>query len=279
MQPPREIPWLTRLTVLFSGFYMQFGWIFFSFGMIFFWIFVMNSEIVYALSRRDWQPAQAVVLESEPTGASVNGRTVYRHRYRYEAEGRRYEGEGFLTGQSLEPGRMLPVQYDRRQPEESRPEAGGRALFGYEVAFVMVFPLVGLIFILIAFRQNTKALDLLVNGKFARGTLVRKEPTNTSINKQIVWRFTFSFTADDGQTYEATGSTHETWLLEDERTERLLYAPSDPSYAAMYDTIAGAPPLSRDGELQPLPLSKTLALVLPGVSILIHGWVYLTFFA
>lgn len=272
---PRQISIPERLAILSGGFMSQFGWIFFGFGMIFFWVFVMNSTIVYWFSFRDWQESEGTVIRIEDTNAEVNDEDVYELIYEYKVNGNTYTGRSYSTGYAYSEGQAVPIEYDLDHPEESRVNGLRRAMFGWEVIFVVIFPLIGLIFILVGFRTNMKSLDLLINGKFARGKMISKEPTNTRINEQTVYKYTFEFEADNGRTYEATGKTHLTYLLEDEETERLIYAPNDPAYSTMFDTIPGAPKLNPDGSFQALSGKGYLSLILPVITVLLHGSIYL----
>jgi hypothetical protein len=272
--PPRSVPLISKLIVLNGGFFSPFGWAFFGFGMIFFWIFFMNSEVVHWFSFADWEPGEGKIIRSEYTGASENEVEVIKYIYEYQVEGETYTGRGYTTGNDFVEGEEVVIDIDSSDPRNSRINGARREMFGWGVIFVTIFPLVGLIFILIGFRTNMKSLDLLVNGKFARGRLKHKEPTNTSINEQTVYKYTFEFEADNGRTYEAVGKTHIYSLLEDEETERLIYAPNDPSFAVMFDTIAGKPEIAPDGSLAPMPLRSAWTLLLPLVIILGHGTYY-----
>ncbi|TAE55720.1 MAG: DUF3592 domain-containing protein [Bacteroidetes bacterium] len=275
---PRFLSLTDKLILIFSGFHMTFGWLMFSFGMIFVWAFVMNSELVYLFESAQWTTTEGVVKTLEPTNASENKVPVYRFVYEYPVNGVMYQGEGFIRGRNLQPEQRIEVQHRPDTPNISRPATGRRALFPSFVAFVLIFPALGLGFILYAFRKNMKEMDLLVNGQFTRGKLVKKVATNVSINESVVYAYTFSFEVN-GESYEAIGKTHQGRLLEDEFTERLVYAPQNPAYAAMYDTITNAPRLLDNGQFAPIPLSRAWVLAVPLLSVLVHGWVYVTFFA
>ena len=272
---PRQISIPERLAILSGGFMSQFGWIFFGFGMIFFWVFVMNSTVTHWFSFRNWADGEGTVLRIEETNAEENEENVYELIYEYKVNGQSYTGRSYSTGYAYSEGQTVPIEYDLDYPEESRVHGLRRAMFGWEVIFVVIFPLIGLIFILVGFRTNMKSLDLLINGKFASGKMTSKEPTNTRINEQTVYKYTFEFEADNGRTYEATGKTHLTHLLEDEETERLIYAPNDPAYSTMFDTIPGAPKLNPDGSFHALSGKGYLSLILPVITILLHGSIYL----
>jgi hypothetical protein len=138
-------------------------------------------------------------------------------------------------------------------------------------AMILIFPLVGLWFIWTGWQRNQKSIDLLMYGKLTRGEKVSQKPTNTRINKQTVYEYTFSFKAEDGNSYEVTGKTHKTYLLLDEKTERLLYLPQDPSYAALYDIIPHAPRIRKDGNFMDASLFDLGSLIVPLLSIVVHG--------
>ncbi|MDX2248552.1 MAG: DUF3592 domain-containing protein [Bacteroidia bacterium] len=273
--PSRNLPIISRLAILCGGFEAQFGWVFFGFGMIFFWIFFMNSSIVYMFSFGEWDTVTGKVAKIEQTNASINNTSVYEYFYEYNVNGTNYTGSAHTTGYAYQLNELVEIEYNPDNPSESRMGGARKGLFGWEVIFVVIFPLVGLIFILYSFRQNIKSVDLLINGRFTHGKLIKTEPTNVTINKQPVYKYTFRFEAHDGKTYEAVGKTHIYSLLTDEKNERLIYAPNDPSYATMYDSIPSAPKLNEDGTLGPMPLSGYGNLILPLISIFFHGGYYL----
>ncbi len=271
VSPPRPLPLVHRLILMFGGFSQQFGWAFFGFGMIFAWVFVFQSTL---FSWHDWDDASlvaAVIENASSTSASENDSPVYRYTFRYEVGGQSYLSRSYTTGPYFSRGDTVGVLYFPDEPATSRLVEGRTAMFGWGVAFVLLFPLIGLIFILVGFRKNMKAIDLLVNGRFARGQLTSKSPTNTRINDRTVYRYTFTFTANDGREYEATGKTHRTHLLEDEETERLIYAESDPSHAVLYDNISLAPEIDPDGYFAPPGIWAYRVLILPLLSLGGHG--------
>ncbi|HYV28317.1 MAG TPA: hypothetical protein VFA77_12335, partial [Candidatus Eisenbacteria bacterium] len=44
-EPPRQVPLLIRLRLLFGGTSAQMGWFFLGFGMIFFWVFTRHADL------------------------------------------------------------------------------------------------------------------------------------------------------------------------------------------------------------------------------------------
>lgn len=269
--PPRSLPWLDRLTIISGGTFALLGWMFYGLGMVFFAIFGLQSEAIHLLARGHWEETTGTITAATYTNASENDSPVMRYTYRYAVAGDSLSGQAYTTGARLQEGQTVIVAYRPTQPATSRIPGTRREMFGGLAALVAIFPLIGLGFLFFALRHNLKALDLIVNGHFARGKCLQREATNTQVNNQTVFRYTFGFTApQDGQTYEVVTRTHQPQLVEDEETERLLYAASDPAHAVMYDTIPHAPPILPDGTLAPLPPHRHLSLILPGLVLLSH---------
>ncbi len=273
MENTRTLTLPERLVILFSGFESQFGWLFFGFGMSFAWIFGMLSPLPDLFIRHDGTTTGIILAENSTSTSYVNGNEEQAYTYTYTMEGKKYEKTGHARPAAFQGGEQVTVRYSTEKPFRSKVKGLRNAPFPWITAVVFIFPLVGLLFIAFSLRINFKRLDLLRQGIFARGKRISKEPTQVTINKQTVYEYTFSFTANDGKSYQAKGSTHLTDLLEDEETERILYASTDPTYSVVYDTIANAPTLGTDGNFNPLPPSRYLVLVIPALSILVHGYV------
>ncbi len=139
-------------------------------------------------------------------------------------------------------------------------------------AIVVIFPTVGLCSVLVGLRRGLKAIGLLKRGMPAKGTLVNKEITNTKLNNNTVYKLTFEFTDNNGQTHEAVAKTHQPNLLEDDDLEPLMYDPLNPAHAILIDHLPGSPRINKMGEIRdPGMLASLVTLVLPMVAIIGHG--------
>jgi hypothetical protein len=108
------------------------------------------------------------------------------------------------------------------------------------------------------------------------GELKSKERTNTTINHRPVYKLTFEFRADNGSIYDVISKTHLPHLLEDEVEEQLLYDPHNPSSAVMLDNLPGSPYIDEMGYIHATDFkSGVLPLIMPGLTILVHGTVFL----
>jgi hypothetical protein len=269
----RFIPVTTKWGVLFGGFMNQFGWAFFGFGLIFFWIFAMNADLSFLHFSGEIITVEGKVTNSSKTGASVNEIPVYEVHYTFgNGDADAYNGISYSTGRALQSGETVSIEYPEGKPRYSRIKGMRRQLFGPVILFVLIFPVIGLVFIFYGMKKSLQAIRLLQYGRLAKGTLISKVPTRTSINNQIVYNVMFRFTDHLGREWDVSAKTHLPHLLEDEAEERLLYFPANPKNAVMLDSLPSAGLINDDDRIKELPLKPSLArLIIPLVTIVGHG--------
>ncbi len=278
--PPRPVPWPVRGQVLFGGIFNQFGWIFFGFGMIFVWLFGAAADfspVYFALANTE--TTQGTISDVQSTSASVNDTPVYANHFifRVEQEEVEYRGVSYTTGQQYSVGQSVPVEYLGSSPNTARIQDTRGGMFDWWVlCLVGIFPVVGLVFIIVGIGSGLKGNQLLAQGKITRGQLISKEPTNTRINNRTVYKLTFEFVADDGLRYEAVAKSHMPHNLEDEEFEEILYLPHTPSTAVLTDNLPGSPEIDEMGTIHPTNVGRSLRpLILPGLVLMVHGTIFL----
>ncbi|MEM9390659.1 MAG: hypothetical protein AAGA02_09295 [Bacteroidota bacterium] len=134
-------------------------------------------------------------------------------------------------------GQEVDIEYNKDTPEINRIAGTTSSLGGSSTFFFTIPFLVGLIWLFINVKNGREKIRVISNGKIARGELESKEPTNSSVNDQTVYRLTFSFQAENGQSYHVSAKTHKTHRLEDEHKEILIYDPMDPNKAYLADSL------------------------------------------
>ncbi len=286
-EPPRTVPLALRISLLFGGTLNTIGWVFFGFGGVFVWMFAMHGDYSFFTFSGPTLETTGVIVRSERTSTSEGGSDsrpgtpIYANYFKYEADGVEFESVSYATGRSLEPGRKAEVEFLANKPREARIKGMRRALFPPFVAFVVIFPLIGLAFILARLRNAVKSIRLLHIGRSSTGTLRSKIPTNVSINNQPVFRMTFDFMTAEGRKGEVVVRTHETTQLEDEENERLIYDPYDLQNGITFDDLPGNTRIDAAGNFYTgLYLSTMGSLVLPLATLGGHGWwIYINYFA
>jgi Protein of unknown function (DUF3592) len=269
---PRRVPLSLQIANFFNGI-AQAGWFVFGFGMIFAWVFIGNADFSFVTFRGPHATTQGRVTQVEETGASENDVQVRRNHYEFSVAGMTHTGASYSTGASVATGESVTVEYDEDDPAQSRIEGLRRATFGPWLAFVGIFPLVGVGMFVPAILRGLKRNRLLREGLMAQGKLISKEPTNITINDRRLWELRYEFTARDGRRCEASARSTNTENLEDEATEPLLYDPGDPTRAFVLDEMPARPELEMNGELRGRPGRAIRALILPAIVLGAHGFV------
>lgn len=245
----------------------QFGWIFFVMGSLFSWLFIPSSTVRFWFEfGKKWQETPGKIVATEPTNSKVNEVTVYSYLHAFELDGKRFTGKSYTTGQQFQEGQEVTILYDLNNPNDSHVSGSKRAIFPAFVLFVLIFPLVGLAFIIHSMRHNLKAIKLLEIGEFTRGKMIAKEATGGEIKinnrRYPIFRYSFGFDAG-GKTHVANCKTHQGWVVEDEELEIILYDRFDPDFNFVFDAAANMPAITEDGMLKAASPGKVLYLLLP----------------
>jgi hypothetical protein len=266
---PRSVSLATRLAIANGGVLGFMGWMFLGIGLVAVQAFGVFGTIagMWHFSG-DVAEAPGTYEGSSGTSTEINDTPVYAHRYRFVADdGREYGGQSYSTGSWSPPGATITIEYPVGRPEVSRIRGLRDSIVGPFILFTLIFPVVGFFLLLPGWRRGHRVNRLLVHGKVTSGELVDKQPTNTRINKQTVYKYTFRFTDESGSEYEATGRTHRGELEDDDR-ETVLYDPSDPRNACTVDDLPGSPVIE-DGAVR-TRTSPLVMLILPTLVVVGH---------
>ena len=256
----------------------QFGWFFFGFGLIFFWVFAMNADLSFLYFTGRLITVEGIVTESFKTGASENDVPVFENYYSFTTlEGERLNNVSYSTGTALRSGEKVTIEYPEGNPSYSRIKGMRRQTFGPAILFVVIFPVIGLVFLSAGLKKSLLAIRLLQGGELTTGTLISKVPTGSKINNQTVYKVTFGFADHLGREWEVSEKTHLPHLLEDEAEERLLFFTGNPKSAVMLDSLPSSPAINEQGYIVPSPSKASLfRLLIPLMTIVGHG-LYLYF--
>ena len=270
----RNIPVSTKCRILFGGFKNQFGWAFFGFGMIFFWGFAMNSDLSFLYYTGEIIRVEGIATHSFEIDATEGNVTVIGNHYKFKTEdGLEFEGISYATGRSIQAGNIITIEYPEGKPHYSRIKGMRRQIFHAVSLWVILFPFVGLVFILLGLKRSMRALRLLKYGKMTKGKLISKVRTNTKVNGRIVYKLTFGFKDEIGHEFELREKTHTPHLLQNESEERLLYLRHKPAYAIMLDSLPSSVSINADGKIESSPFIRMISvLFFPLLTLVGHGY-------
>ena len=242
--PPRNVTLSVRLLLLLSnGHAPLFGWFFACFGMIFCILFApIGLKSLPDLTHRNFQTVgKGEVVEVIKTNASVNESTVYRYTFKNSGKDSVNRTDHcFTSGERFKEGEEVDLEKcgNRIRIVGSRltPMGGFFIIF---TPFVLIFPFVGMSIVLYGTVQGMKAIRLLHDGEVGRGRFIDMKPTGTQVNHQPVMKLHYTFTAADGQSYDAYATVLDAEKLLDDPVEPLLYDPMDPKSSVLLDSLPG----------------------------------------
>lgn len=117
------------------------------------------------------------------------------------------------------------------------------------MAWVLVFPLVGLGLAVAGWLSARRPSELLARGRVGTGRLVAKDATDARIDDHTMFVLTFELDVEGHAPVRVQVKTHRPALLEDDEREPLLYHPEDPTVATLLDALPGLPRVADDGTI------------------------------
>ena len=177
--PPRRLPLSLQIWLLFGGPGVL-AWIWFGFGAALSIVLIRKADLSWLNPPAATAHARGFVEGCDETGSTEGGSDtrrgtpIYANRFRFQdATGTLLHGLSYATGQCLDVDAVVDVEYDVDRPAASQIVGMRRAAFGQGALFVLVFPLVGVVFIAAIVHGARQSLRLLEHGELARGRLVK----------------------------------------------------------------------------------------------------------
>jgi hypothetical protein len=255
MKSLRKVPFFNKLGILTGGLGMYLA----TFGC---WVLLIasigtayNSKLI--LIGHTWGDSEGILskIEREAVEKGRKKKLAFHYEYTltYEIAGEEYINTCYKyfdeEENSYEEGQRVAIEYCEKMPQYAR-IAGTDAV--PHATWVAIFPLVLLIGFfagwIAVLLKNVKSISLLKSGALTRGVLDRKEahPNDKEDKPTYTYYFTFSV---NGKSYTVKAISHKEELLEDEPTEKILYDPSNPDRAFVYDSLPHLPSMDEEGNL------------------------------
>lgn len=201
--PPRDLSFAGKFYLLFGRVMSQVGFGVTSFGMIFFFIFVLNSEFFdfYKFSG-NVHKTEGVITDISVTNASEgsknHSRSIYELAFEFEDNnGNKQTNSSYAISFNYKKGDKVTVIYNVDKPKYSKIEGLRSGTFGSSIIFISIFPLIGIILIIVGFINGLKYIKMFTIGQTVTGKLIDIIPTNTYVNKERIYKHVFSFTVNE----------------------------------------------------------------------------------
>lgn len=239
------------------------GWIFFGVGMIFFLLMGLDSNLfTFHRFMGELEKVEGKVLKTEYTNWSIDEEPVVRWLYTFDYQGKKYWGTSYTIATTAMPEQSVTVEFSANSPEHSRIEGFNEAITPWWVTIiVMIFPMLGLLFIYLSVKHVPKTISLLRNGILTYANYVDKEKTNVIVNDTPVYKLRFQFEDSKGSSHYVFALSHMVENLMDEPQEAVIYHPQQPDKALVLDNLPGKPYLNEEGQWE--SRAKGYAYLLP----------------
>jgi hypothetical protein len=160
-------------------------------GMFFPWKFYED----WRLAAADTVVATGRIVSVEPTTLKINKRRVFRYEFAFQLPaGGAVRGECYTTGQLWPGGGVVPVRYRAEQPALCCVEGARRSEGDATALIVLLFPALGVGFLVWVIGSRRRLRWLLENGAVAEVLVTAIEPTSTQVNRQPVYQITLQRT-------------------------------------------------------------------------------------
>ena len=264
--PPRTVPTTLAIGVRLGGVLPIVGWLMLGVGGFLSTVFVGNSEFAtWIRFATELATTTGEVVDVEQANAKINDRQVMLVAVAFEVDGHDYRARSFADEIVPAVGDEVVVEYAVADPTVARIPGLRSAPFPALVALTLLFPLVAIVLLAVAWRQADRRLWLMRNGAAHVAELIDKKSTRTRVNHRMVYELTFSFVDDAGARRSVRDRSHRPEFQDAGVPRLVLSAPEDGGCVA--ELIPGRPAVV-DGEWRPAPLRSALArMLLPAFAV------------
>ena len=266
--PPRLVPLSTRIGVRFGNYVQQAGWMLIAFSLA---------------GAATCQPERWVedlrMDRGKPTTTTGEVVSVRESRFRYQLEplhlvrfrfqpkgegDRSLDAECYLPPPPPEVGARVEVEYLGERPVLARIREGRRSpVFGVPYAFI-VFPLTGLIVVLVSMAGARRALRLLVWGRPTSGKVVLRRSTEERTPRGgRTYDYEVSYRDGDGVERTVVFRSPDAALPGEGQAVTVLIDPDRAGEAVVLEALPCGVPVDSTGEIGPIGPRAWLWAALP----------------
>lgn len=276
---PRHLPSGAWIAIRLGQPLAQAGFALLLFGMLPIVLFLTRADIAQLWRYRgELETTTGRVTAVERTGATQGGgkgrkgTPIQRVEFEFERGGARLSGTSFGAVRPPELGSEVALEMPVGQPQFARIHGLRSDLFGAETLLVLLFPVGGLVLLIVSQVRAAKELALARGGLSALGRTVeleRRPGRRRSRGYNVVYEFEV-----DRQVVRRRETIQRAQVYEDSRGLRVLHDPRDASRCWVVDDASIPLVVDAMGRIQSPPAGKlALHFVLPTLLVLsLGGW-------
>ncbi|MGL6225577.1 MAG: hypothetical protein ACRC10_03010 [Thermoguttaceae bacterium] len=265
--PPRKIAGSAAIVLLLrNGIAPLFGWFFACFGMIFCIVFIpLCMPSAQDLFTRNYKSVgKGTVTHVVDTKVTANKVPVYQFQFQWvSGDNQAKTGTCYFRGEQFKVGDEVEVEQSGDKYRIVGSTLTTLGAFGFIFAvFPLVFPVVGLSFVLTGTVHGMKTMLLLTKGALGRARFLEMTDSGVRVNNRRLMKLHYRFAASDGQVYDAYAKAVNTKKLTDDPVELLLYDETNPKRSVLLDSLPGKIKFDESsGEFRTNPIYAVLPLL------------------
>lgn len=240
MKIARKIPSLFWFKLFASGSGVEIGWFFFGLSITFVWGIKAHLSVYEMIAFQfAKEVTNGVLVEIKESNVTVDDTKIMKVHFRYEVAGNMYEGHSYLP-YSPKPQTPLTIEYLAASPRHARIEGGSFSPAGYSGNWVLLFPGLSLLPLLIHLIRMLRRYSVMKRGLVAPAKLVRAEDTGWEVNDSALMRCRFVFSDSAGREHVHFRRLQLIILRQNADDWYIVYLPNKPSVAFLVVDLPGA---------------------------------------
>ena len=233
----KVIPFRKKAKLLLFNGLSFFGLIFFVIGSVLSAGFLDTRvfDSLYFIGNTSETTGQVIYITE--TNIEINDEDLYKIEYNYYVGKKLYSDKNYGTWFDLEEGDKVTVEYIKNKPNISKLEDLSRSKSGLAGLFVLIFPILGLIVLIVGFKKGLKHIHLLEHGQTTTGLVKKVRATNTYINNNRVFKVYIEYQDSHGRTQTFHDSSVYGYEWREGDSVKVFYSKKNPSIAASEITL------------------------------------------
>lgn len=217
------------------------GLMFFLIGSVLTLPFCWGLPVDLAIAVAHRHVPGVVVTAEINRSASVNRQHPTEITFSYEVDGQPFTGSCSTLDQGIiataTPEAAVDIEVARMNPKWGRLTGTTHSTFGYTVAFVLIFPIIGLTMLYFAVRSNRREIRAFRFGTPVMARVAQRgRDTSVSVNGRNPFMISWEFKVDD-EIYEGKFTTMSALTMEELGQDKeipVLYMPDNPRINTLY---------------------------------------------
>lgn len=184
-------------------------------------VFISKSDLKsFSYFNKELIEAKAVITDIKTTNSSINEQSILEFHYRFLEHDQTQIGTSYSAGYNISVEDTVLIEFVQNDLSTSRIVGMTNAPFGlYATFFVLIFPLLGLIFIIYELKDLRKCINILGDFSITTGKLLSKKASFSDTDDHVQYIIEYKYQHHKTQ---YTNNFTTVWPKKFKKTETLI---------------------------------------------------------